>query len=1631
MITYLSAANSCFKVTKIYVFIFFIVSFPIVTVAQCDCNTIGFEDNSLGCWRLRKGKFAGGNNFLWVENPSSESDQHRITDNGQFDEIANCISPNFLPQTAPGSSHSLRLGDADNGAKAASAGISFTVPASATLFQIQYAVVFFDPNHTVEDQPRFQVNVSTECGDYFVIADESINGFQSCSDNWRVKPWETVGIDLSDYIGQTVSIDFLSTDCKRGGHGGYAYIDVGCVELDVDIGSYCPGDASVTLSAPDGFNSYSWVNTTTGETFAGRTIDVTNVMGGETYRVDITSLAGCMASLEFTLPPLEDGGQIQIEYSGENGFCRGGSGELNISGNNINSISINGQQVSSQNITLSPLTTTTYNVIATTSDPCGEDASSTFTIEVYPFPEINLNASALVVCPGEIITLSYTPQSGIDYEWVGLGLSNQASIDLTPTETRVYQLRASSDNGCEVVREVQVIVVEQGEISYDLQDVIVCPPGSETEFFIGIDNVSEVVAGFIAFRTEGSDGNDTLRNVELTGGLFRLFPLEDMEIPIRFVSSGGCDTIEDVLSVIVQDDAPTLSLPDGPLNVCANEQTIIEVGGDFDGLIVEPEPISIVGNQVTVSPFQTTIYEFEALRSDCSSAFGSLRVDLADSPNYSASQTATACAGEAQVMLVNAEAGALVRWGHNSSMEPEQTVFPSESRYYYYEVFGDNLCSVRDSVFISALSSETIDYLLPNITICEGNSTELTVITGEEVSVQWSGFPPGLNKINIEPTITTDYQVNITSPSGCTTIEASVTIQVVPAVSLVDQVEDALLCNGDSLEVVLTGTNVDAFYWLEIDSLVNSLYLPFDTITSHTVYGVDFDSPQCPSPPMRFSVATTELPQVNFSLDNETPCSGESVAISVEFGDEVSSFQWSDTNTSESPREIIFDPNTDLSLIVFDSAGCSVVLPVPLLEVSESTLPVYTTQNLTVCEQEEVVINLMASNFSEVVWDNGAGNADGSSILFATQDTVLRFSISNPDDCISLRDSIVITVITLPELGVNETFSCPGAIALLPFPTDVDSILWMPLDTVVTTSITVEVENEITLSALLYKENCRVQELYMITTEDFALDLGQDSLEVCSGSLITLSSNATALDWTYSWFSPEGELGSEDSLLVTPNSSGYYYLVVETSNNCSFRDSLYVDVLSEEMIQYTTQNYTPCISEDVVVEIATSQDLDIIWENFSPNVNFQFIYSSGVDTILYFTLSSPLGCLSVSDSVLITFRDFDFSPPFPYTVCESEPFYFDFPEDVGVDSIRLIELDTTIYGDSLEVNFDQNIMVTAIAYGAGGCGKEFDLVVNSIPPNVSLGPVDGTVCLGDSILLITLGDVVSVLWLDNTNTSIGTDDTVIIFPQLNEQYFVTASDSRGCVLVDSISVNAVDPPVPTLNETDKQSCQGAEVQLRTSCDPLYSVRWNQEGVSCITSMFLDTTTIVPVAIVDTFGCNEVNDSVLITIIRQPVAELEVDQACVFPSQQITASFICDNCEISWNTGARGATYTIPNNFDREVLIVTAENECGIDSDSMLVRSNSCKYYAPTSFSPNGDGINDSWKIEYGCSVSQIENYQLRVYDRWGSLVFEARDPNTAWNGLTLNPNMYIWTLTYYDQICGHEVSANSYVYLTK
>lgn len=66
---------------------------------------------------------------------------------------------------------------------------------------------------------------------------------------------------------------------------------------------------------------------------------------------------------------------------------------------------------------------------------------------------------------------------------------------------------------------------------------------------------------------------------------------------------------------------------------------------------------------------------------------------------------------------------------------------------------------------------------------------------------------------------------------------------------------------------------------------------------------------------------------------------------------------------------------------------------------------------------------------------------------------------------------------------------------------------------------------------------------------------------------------------------------------------------------------------------------------------------------------------------------------------------------------------------------------------------------------------------------------------------------------------------------------------------------------------------------------------------------------------------------------------------------------------------------------------------------------------PNAFSPNGDGVNDEWKVSY----RSLREYECHIFNRWGKEMFSSRDPEQGWDGKaggkTVPAGVYYYVIT--------------------
>ncbi len=113
--------------------------------------------------------------------------------------------------------------------------------------------------------------------------------------------------------------------------------------------------------------------------------------------------------------------------------------------------------------------------------------------------------------------------------------------------------------------------------------------------------------------------------------------------------------------------------------------------------------------------------------------------------------------------------------------------------------------------------------------------------------------------------------------------------------------------------------------------------------------------------------------------------------------------------------------------------------------------------------------------------------------------------------------------------------------------------------------------------------------------------------------------------------------------------------------------------------------------------------------------------------------------------------------------------------------------------------------------------------------------------------------------------------------------------------------------------------------------------------------------------------------------------------------------------------------------------LTASNSCESYTDSVYIQFEDCEcfVYLPNSFTPNSDGLNDTWHPKFNCV---FKKYNLTIFNRWGEIIFNTDNPYDQWNGTYRGTDcqngVYIYELKY-SSFGQHETIKKGHVVLIK
>jgi len=341
--------------------------------------------------------------------------------------------------------------------------------------------------------------------------------------------------------------------------------------------------------------------------------------------------------------------------------------------------------------------------------------------------------------------------------------------------------------------------------------------------------------------------------------------------------------------------------------------------------------------------------------------------------------------------------------------------------------------------------------------------------------------------------------------------------------------------------------------------------------------------------------------------------------------------------------------------------------------------------------------------------------------------------------------------------------------------------------------------------------------------------------------------------------------------------------------------------------------------------------------------------------------------------------------------------------------------DSYLWSDNLGTGSSKDITVSSsytyyITASLNGCDVKDSVVITSKSLPTANASADISICSGDSTQVSVLGNATSYIW-DN---GLGNNVFSKVKPTITTTYNVTGT-LNGCTNSDYTVVIVYNSPIVNLTK-DTTICVGSTIEL--VLNNTYTYTWsNNSNASTIT---LDPTvdTKYFVTIFSLANCTNV-DSINV-LVNTVLADFTVDSlegfeplSVVFTDNSVSAiSYHWDFGDNNTSTEQNPAyTYTTKGSYP-VILTVTSSAGCqDTASLTILVKEKPFSFKIPNVITPNGDMINDYFKIEGDGLNSCI----IKIFNRWGTYITEIDNCKEGWDG-TLNGNdvpdgVYFYTIT--------------------
>lgn len=756
-----------------------------------------------------------------------------------------------------------------------------------------------------------------------------------------------------------------------------------------------------------------------------------------------------------------------------------------------------------------------------------------------------------------------------------------------------------------------------------------------------------------------------------------------------------------------------------------------------------------------------------------------------------------------------------------------------------------------------------------------------------------------------------------------------------------------------------------------------------------------------------------------------TFCQGGSVTLDAPLGVGFT-YSWSNGSTSSS---ITATQSGLYTVTVSTGNGCSATVS-QQVQVISAPAPATISPSDTILLCQGSSIQLTASPANNITWNPGGQTT--ASITVNTNGTY-TVTTTNSSGCTSVSQPVVVQVVPPPSPTITASGPlsfCQGGSVTLTSNYPVGNV-WSNGSTA--SSITVSSAGNYSVTVTATGGCSGVSTVTTVTVNSLPSPniTANGPTTFCQGSNVMLSSNFNT-----------GNVWSNNltTSSITVNSSGSYSLTVTDANGCTgSAGPVNVTVNPLPAAPTITASGSTTICSGNSVTLTSSYNTGNVWSNNS-NSNSITVSTAGNYTVTY---TDANGCTATSAPTTITVNQ---TPTSTFTltpnICIVDNATATYTGNAPANATYNWD-----FGGGNVVNGSGQGPFTLSFPGTGTYTVSLTVTNNNCTStittnNITVNPTPNalftasatSVCEGQSLVFNYNGNApasATYAWQPGTGTIISGGGQGPVTMQFNQpgntSVGLTVTQGSCVSTLEQIQIQVNPLPSPNIVNDFSTACDSLTVTFTTPANNIVTYNWNlgngtTANTQTVTTTYYSGVYDVSLSLIDVNGCsNSFTSPGLIQVYPTPVAAF-------LTTPKVTDTFDIEMGSITFNNMSVGATaynwdfgdgitstaispahtYALPGLYTVQLI---ASNFLGCSDTATLgpfFVAPGAYTFIPNTFSPNGDGRNDVFKV-YSARVVEM---RLIVFDRIGERVFETTDLSAGWDGALhgrpLNTGVYVY-----------------------